>query len=471
MNHTLRALACGLALLTAAPAVRAEDAAQLLTLEAAKELCKKNNLSLKSAQEKLVQAEALIDKAWSMVKPQLNAVGTYTHNGTEAVLPFPDWNSLTVNPTSDPNICGGQFACFGTINNIEIQKQDTVGFMASLQQPLFLAQAYTTITSANTAHDLVKLGIENVEEYLMYVVEAAYYQALTVQKFVQIAQHGLEVKAEHLKVAQAKFEVGDQPKITVLSAEIEVKTAEQDLKTAEKNLEMAKEGLATLIGRDANFSLEQPVPPGRPAETVQAFIDKALHQRRDLAAAKLNLELAENQKLDSWLQFAPSLFFSARFMASDTKGFTDKYYSWNLGLTLSLPLYDGGLRYARIDEAESKIREANLTIEDKRITIGTEIRTQWIRMELAEANLAKAREALTLAQEQVELAKVSFDAGAVTNLEVIDANAGLFISEQNVARQELALWIAILNLEKSTQMYNPNTSMAGGGASGGGGGG
>ncbi len=463
MNHTLRTLVLGLALSAATAGARAEDL-PVLTLEDAKAQCKKTSYTLRMAGEKLVQAETMIDKAWVMVKPQLNAIGTYTHNGTEASLPMPDWNSVTM----DPAICGTSPFCFERINNMDIQKQDTVGFVLSLQQPLFMARAYTAIKMANQGYELARLNTENLEDYLLHTVEMAYLGALTAQKFASIARHAVEVRSEHLKVARAKFEVGDQPKITVLRAEIDVKKAEQDLRSAENSVELAKEAIALLIGRkDARFQLAEHALASRPARSLEDFVSQAYADRRDLSLARLNLELAEKTELDAWLRFAPTLVFTGMFRASDTKGFTDEYYTWNIGLSLSLPLYDGGLRYAYIDEAESKIREAQVAIEEKQAAIAAELRQLWLRLELAEANLAKARESLSLAQEQVELAKVSFEAGAVTALEVTDANLGLFVSEINVASEELNLELAIRNLEKATRMFNPLGASAGaaGGAS------
>ncbi|HOX46898.1 MAG TPA: TolC family protein [Myxococcota bacterium] len=475
MNHTLRTLACGLALLTAAPAVRAEDA-PVLTLEQAKEQCKKNSYTLRSAQEKLVQASTLIDKAWVMVKPQLNAVGTYTHSAPDASLTFPNFNDIFDNITTDPAICTDPEhpICVDwtqvRTSTTEIVKKDSFGFAAQLSQPLFLARAYTSIKMANQAYELTKLSIDNLQDYLLDSLELAYLGALLAQKYQAIAAHAVEVRGEHLKVATAKFEVGDQPKLSVLAAEIDLKKAEQDVLTAANALAQTKEAIALLIGRaDANFEIEKPALVERPTGTVEDIIQKALGNRRDLAIANLSLELNEKTKLDAWLRFAPSLFLTGMFRATDTKGFTGEYYSWNVGLTLSLPLYDGGLRYAYLDEAESKIRESQIAIEQIRASIASEIRQSWLKMERAEANLAKAREALTLAQEQVELAKVSFDAGAITSLEVTDANLGLFVSEVTVAQEEVNLELAIRALHKATRSFSPTSNASVGGSMSGGG--
>ncbi len=458
-------------------------AAEPLTLEQARELVRQNNFGLRIARERLVQTEALIDKSWVMVKPQLNASGTYTHTEPSASLAMPEFesifNNLIFNPTEDPAVCGGEMACIDwenvEVSKTEIIKQDSVALSASLYQPLFNARAYTAIKQAYAGYDLAAVNTDNLEEYMLHSLDVAYYSALTARKYAAAAEKAVELRRAHLEIARAKFEVGDQPKITVLRAEIDLNQAEQDVRTAENSLALAKEGLALLMARDADFDLVAPEPVAKPASSLRAFIDRALEKRRDLRIAELGLELAERDKQDAWFRFLPTLGLTGSFRASDTKGFTGEYYTWNVGLALSIPLYDGGLRYAELDEARSKIRESRLQLEQTRQNIRSEIRQLWLNMESAQANLTKARRALTLAEEQAELAKISFEAGAITHLEVLDANHVVFLSEVNAAQLELQYQLAILKLEKAVRMFNPasgsvstSSSMpaAGGGTSG-----
>lgn len=443
-------------------------AGEPLTLEQARDLAHKNNPSLKLARESLYQADVLIDKAWVGVKPQINATGTYTHTEPDAVLAIPDFQSvfqnIVANPTGDPNICGGEPICIEwdnvATNKTEIIKKDSFGFAASLYQPLFNARTFAGIKQARAAYDLNQVNTKNLEDYLLHSVDITYYSALTAKKYLAAAEKAVVLRQEHLKIAKAKFEVGDQPKITILRAEIDLNQAEQDVKTAEISVELVREAIGLLIGRDPDFSLVEPEPSKRPGETLESFISRALAQRRDLVAANITLDIAERSKRDAWYRFLPTLALTGMFRATDTKGFTGEYYTWNVGLALSIPLYDGGLRYAELETAESKIRQAQIQIDQVKASIRSEIRQNWLSLESAEANLEKSRRTLELANEQTQLAKVSFEAGAITNLEVLDANHLVFLSEVTVANLELQQQLAIMKLEKSIRTFNPAGSMA-----------
>jgi outer membrane protein TolC len=431
-------------------------AAPPLTLEEAKEMAKKSSPTLQAAQETLHQTELLIDKAWTMVKPQWTATGTYTHYNTGMSLTMPDFYSIG---TSE-EVCGDFWNpdvgfCFTRFEDVTIQKQDSFNFYTTITQPLFIGQAISTIKSAYKAYDLAQINTANMTDYLLYTLEVAYYGAMTAKKFAAISENAVQIRKEHLKVARAKFEAGETTKITVLSAEISLNSAEQDLKSAENALALAKESIQLLIGRRADFTLVPPTPPKRPEGNLEQHIAEAMGKRRDLVAAQLNLELAEQAKADAWYRFLPSLVAVGNLRVADVKGFTNEYMTWNIGLALSIPLYDGGLRYAYLDEAKSKMRAAEIGIRQTKDNIVSEIHQLWLKLEMAEAKLDKAHQSVELAREQVSLAKASFEAGATTNLEVLDANAALFISEMNEAQEELNQQLAILRLQKALVMYNP----------------
>lgn len=429
---------------------------EVLTLDQALNMARQHNPALKIARESLRQTELLIDKAWSAYKPQWTATGTYTHYNTGMYLDMPDFTSIGTSPEA----CGPAWNpdigfCFTRFEKLTIQKQDSFNFYTQVTQPIFVARAISAIRSAYRAYDLARLNERNSEDYLLYSVQVAYYGALTAQRFVAISRAAVELRKEHLKVARAKFEVGETPKITVLSAEISLNQAQQDLKSSEKSLELSKENLRLLCGVEGDFGLAEPPPPARPVQAPEQLVAEALGSRRDILGAHINLELAEENKRDAWYRFLPSLVATGSLRVADVKGFTNEYFTWQVGLALSVPLYDGGLRYAYLKESRSRVRQARYQLEQARRNVASEIHQLWLRMEMASANLQKARHAVELAREQVQLARASFAAGSSTHLEVEEANSALFVAEMNEAQQQLNFNLAVLRLDKARTMYSP----------------
>ena len=126
--------------------------------------------------------------------------------------------------------------------------------------------------------------------------------------------------------------------------------------------------------------------------------------------------------------------------------------------TLNLPLYDGGTRYANLRESKSKIREARY----KRAALRATIEGQLVRLRKevasAEAGVISARKAVKLARVTEGDMEASFAAGAVTQLDVLDAtqrhleaNIGLIsgLYKRDMAR---------LALSNALGQYNPTRS-------------
>jgi outer membrane protein TolC len=437
---------------------RAEER-PVLSIEQVKQLAQGNNASIQLAKENLYQTELLIDKAWSALKPQWNAYGSYTHHDNALSLSYPN-----IAFGFEQSVCGDRWSsefqfCIlqgdPPTNDLVFQKHDSFGFHTTITQPLFAAQIFSTIKNTYLAFDIAQLNTANAKDYVLYSVEIAYYGALASLKLVEIARHSLQLRSEHLESARTKFEAGEVAKISVIRAEIDVNQAEQDLKRSENSFELSKEVLKRLIGFDQDFSLVEPAAPKLKSASIENTISLALANRLDMQAAKLNLDMADALKTKAWYKFLPSLHLTGVYGVNDYKGFSDSYTYFNIGLTLSIPLYDGGLRYAEIKEARSKIRAAQIQIKDKKNAIASEIRQLWLKKEMAEANLIKSEQAVEIAKEQLELAKASFETGGNTNLELLDANHMLTLSRINLAQEELNLQMAIIKINNAIKIFSP----------------
>jgi outer membrane protein TolC len=94
---------------------------------------------------------------------------------------------------------------------------------------------------------------------------------------------------------------------------------------------------------------------------------------------------------------------------------------WQAQLLLTIPLYDGGLRYGLAAEREALSNEARTQYEALVRQARSDVRVAFESVKRAEAALVAATHAAQLAKSALDLATVAYQAGATTNLEVIDA--------------------------------------------------
>ncbi len=123
--------------------------------------------------------------------------------------------------------------------------------------------------------------------------------------------------------------------------------------------------------------------------------------------------------------------------------------------TLTLPLYDGGKRYADLRESHSKIREAVL----QRKLLGQQIESEIVRlraeMTSAEAGVISAQKVVELAKTTVEDMEASFEAGVATQLDLLDASQRLLEAEIGLTKSLHGRDLTRLSLFHSMGQFNP----------------
>ena len=109
---------------------------------------------------------------------------------------------------------------------------------------------------------------------------------------------------------------------------------------------------------------------------------------------------------------------------------------WQAELILTIPFYDGGLRYGQEKERGVARDEAQVQLDATLRQARSDVRTAFEELKRADASLTAAREAAKLAESGLDLANIAYRAGASTNIEVIDAERTARDAETAVAVAE-----------------------------------
>ncbi|HEX8823422.1 MAG TPA: TolC family protein [Archangium sp.] len=400
----------------------------VLTLDQALEAARQNNLDLKVARARLQQAQLLSRRAWAAYLPTVSVGGSYTRNSDEAVVALP----------------GGP--------EIVIQPYNQFGAQAEVRQALLAPALIPAIRNAGIAEDVAELNTENARREILFAVAQSYFGAASYQEAIRAAQFLLEVNTAREADTQRRFDAGTVTRVALLRAKLDRARAEQDLVRARNAFASSRLGLATLIQRDAEFSLElPPVPEVPPAE--EDLTQKALEQRPDVAAARRNLDLALGRRQGVWYSYAPSVGFTGVYRLSNAGGFTGQNDSWALTVGAQWTLWDGGTREINLREESARVAEASAQQKQAESRVTEEVARARLEVENARANLSKAEEALSLARETQRLTEISFKAGVATYLEVADANAALTNAEVGAISERLQTSLAALRLLRAAGLF------------------
>lgn len=430
-------------LLAAEPA----PAAAPLTLEQIVQKASADNLELAAAREKIAQADAQLAKAWAALLPVVTLGGAYTRNSDEALLGLPDFRQpFTLLP--DPAGSGGTYLVPGGLVEAVIQPKDQWGAMGKVMLPLLVMPAYAGIGAAEDGLLATEAAVEHARSELLFGVAQAYYGAVASQRLVELAEKQLASAQAQEKLAAARVAAGQAPKIFALRAGVDRARTEQDLRRAQNAHAQAKLVLVQLCGLEADFTVVAPTAPVGTDGPQDEQLRAALEGRKDLLAARHGAIAASDALDAAWWSFFPVLVGSGEYRWSNVEGFSGETTTWLLQLAAQWTIYDGG-RYADLDGARSRLREAELSRDATVRKIEQEVKSARLELESARANLDKAREQERLAIDNLALVEAQVGGGLATYLEATDAQTVRFAAGVGVVAEELNVHVAGLKLLKA----------------------
>jgi outer membrane protein TolC len=395
-----------------------------------------NSPDLAVLAERIVQARNDVSRAWAQLKPTLTGTGSYTHNSAGPPV-------FTFVPP----------AGFETIEG----SPNTVAGALSLQVPVFNGRVFPAAATARQLVEVARLTETQQRQELLLAVASTYYSGVQLLELAKVAYRTAQNTRDHAIDAQARFEAGQIQRSAAVRARVDVLRADEEVRRAVYSYASTKSQLAQLVGRrDTAFELEPPrEPPPEVRGELGELLERALRERPEMAAARANVEIAARLKTDAWAQFLPTLGFNATGRYNSQPDFESNHLTWALTLALTLPLYDGGLRYVALRDADSRKREAQAHERGQSARIEDELRRARLDLESARALRGETEQALLYARENETLVRAQFEAGTATQVEVSDAESALFQSEQTAIQQRLAVQLASLRVAKAVGAFDP----------------
>ena len=309
------------------------------------------------------------------------------------------------------------------------QKKYQWGMFMSIKLPLVVAPAYPAIQAAYKQVEMARLGkVRSTQEFLLQVARA-YYAVVSQKEILRSLETKVGLDEKHLASARAKVEVGQAARSIVLRADLVLTQDRQKLLVSRNALDAARHQLAILLGVPGPVDVERPAEPPTPAGSYQEQLNQAVQSRQDVRAAALGVEAARKGRLAVWLQFLPTLDMNWNYRWTQAAGFIGDQDTWYFLFNLNMPIYDGGDRYASLKSTASQIRAAQAQVEALRSSIAGGIVKLRSELTTAEAGLVSAGKAVKLARATVQDMNASYEVGAVTQLDALDASQRLLEAE------------------------------------------
>ncbi|HEX8106185.1 MAG TPA: TolC family protein, partial [Kofleriaceae bacterium] len=250
-----------------------------ITLEDALALARTHNRDLRSARERVVEAEAGVAQARAALLPTVSAQGKYTRNYKEVDFDaiafsqptFDVANAIrtsTTNPAEAAAIQGvvdRDRALLAGQPTVVIQKLNQLDGVVSAAVPLVSPPAYYGLSAAQSSRDASAAGYHVTEAGVLLSVAQAYFAAAGTDELVLARQDAVKVATETFDVARARVAAELANQVESTRAETALVRAQQDLAEAENTRGAAYRALATLIGTHEPIAVQATrTPPEEP---------------------------------------------------------------------------------------------------------------------------------------------------------------------------------------------------------------
>jgi outer membrane protein len=431
----------------------------------------RQNRDVQEARLGLDEANEQVSEAWSNVYPSVDFSASYTRNVSPTVNFLP---ARIFDPNAGPDDYIG--VQFGADN----QWNTTI----SLEQPLFSAAAFIGVGAAGRYRTLQEEMVRGVTQGVVTRVRTAYYQLLLQQEQLRLTQNSVRRVRESLKETKALNQAGLTSDYDVLRLEVELANLEPNLRRAENAVRQAQrqitvelalpEGQTVAVdGSLADMNLDDlaaNTPANREVLSFTGFggmqveeVDRAMRMAEDLRSDLRQLELTESLRKTEMrleeVEYLPKVTFFGNYLinAQDNgspsffgRGDGQRAYGRNVGVRVSVPIFTGFRRDARVDQKRAALRQAEtqtrLATDQARLQVQTLI-------EQSDEALLRARGqklAVQQAQRGFDIASAQYREGLGSQLELTDAEVALRQSEFNYAQAVYDYLVARARLDEAT---------------------
>jgi outer membrane protein TolC len=391
------------------------------------------NTSIQLSGEALKQAQARSAQARAALLPDLEAsVGekNQTENlaamGIDVVVPIPNFHFPTF---------------VGPFNTMDAR--------ATVTQSVFDFSSIRRFQASKVGVSAARSDIDSTEERVAAQVARAYLAAVRADADVESAQSDVTLAEAVLKQAENQKAAGTGTGIEITRAKVQLANDRQRLLVAGNQRTSARLQLMRVMGLRLDTELELTdklayIPVD--AVTIEQARAQALKERPDLKAQQQREANARMAASATKMERLPSVAAFGDY-GSIGPGFDNALPTRTYGISLRVPVFDGGRRDARRAESASQYRSEKVRTNDLKEQIELDVRLALDGLESAEQQVKVAKEGLELSDNELTQARRRYDAGVAIGVEVTDAQSRLerardnqteALYNYNVARIDLA---------------------------------
>lgn len=432
-----------LSILLAVFSIAAVNAQQQFGLQECLDYALQNSYQVRISEQGINLADAQIAETRSMGLPQINGSLSFTNNPAVQAVVAPNFltpviigtmNQEGYATTSNPNDDFGVIPlAFGIRNSA----------MASLSvsQLIFDGSYFVALQASKTYKELSEQELKENKIAVVESVSKAYYQVLINRERIRLIEANLERLDQVMKETKAMSEAGLVDKIDYNRVRVSFNNVRTNFEQTKRMLMIAEKNLKLQMGMNVEEEVEFT------GEIRDVEIDLSIPEadlafkyedRIEFTKNKTNLTLTQLDWKNNRAGYLPKLNANANMgYNGGAEEFSNVFNNDNwfefasVGVSLSIPIFDGLARNSRMQRNKAQIRQLELQRDMLKNSIDLEIEAAVLALENAMETLALQKENMELAEEVFESATARYRQGLGSNLEVTESDSSLKESQSN----------------------------------------
>jgi outer membrane protein TolC len=307
-------------------------------------------------------------------------------------------------------------------------------------QLIFNGTTFPAIRGTFFQRDSAYFSFRNILDQTIATVKTQFYQVVVDKALIGVQEEQVQLLQSQLKDQQNRFEAGTVPRFNVLQAQVALYNQIPQLITAQNNFRIAQLTLAKTLGLDFD-PLRGDKPPlevvGEMPYSVRKIslvnaIELGKQRRPFLKQARANVLNQIEQVHVALGGFLPTISTTGggEWVSSPTNSsWHDISKGWVAQVTGSWPIWDSGEVYGRVKEQRALLSEAKITFDDDVRQVELEVQQAYSNLIQNQELFQSQEKNVELAAEAERLAKARLDAGAGTQLDVLNAQVQLATAE------------------------------------------
>ncbi|HBE9180802.1 TPA: outer membrane channel protein TolC [Serratia fonticola] len=337
-----------------------------------------------------------------------------------------------------------------------------------LTQTIFDMSKWRALTLQEKAAGITDVTFQTSSQKLILDTATAYFNVLQAIDALSYTQANKQAVYRTLDQTTQRFNVGLVAITDVQNARANYDTVLANEVTARNNLDNAVESLRQITGTfypelaslDTNkFSTKRP-------DAVNSLLKEAESRNLSLLSARLSQDLAREQIKSAQTGYMPTVDLNASTSVSNNRYSGSENINQNkdigqnqVGISVSVPLYNGGVTNSRVEQAQYNFVGASEQLESAHRSVVQTVRSSFNNVSASISSISAYKQAVVSAQSSLDATEAGYEVGTRTIVDVLDATTTLYNAKQQLSNARYSYLINQLNIKSALGTLNENDLM------------